>query len=182
MVTVQTVRLLFTWITGRAIFFPSVNISYNLSAKHLVRAAYGRSVNRPEFREVVPYVYFNFERDANIVGNTELKNAYADNLEVRYEFYPASGEMITYRCILPNGSRSDRETCNEAGSGLQYTYHNAKNAETFGIELDMKKSLDFIGLRGLSLVCNAAYIHSRVRFEEGAPERDRHWRGNLLIW
>ena len=36
-------------------FFPSVNISYNLSAKHLVRAAYGRSVNRPEFREVVPY-------------------------------------------------------------------------------------------------------------------------------
>ena len=34
-------------------FFPSVNVAYNLSQKHLVRAAYGRSVNRPEFREVV---------------------------------------------------------------------------------------------------------------------------------
>ena len=76
-------------------FFPSVNVAYNLSQKHLVRAAYGRSVNRPEFREVVPYVYFNFERDANIVGNTELKNAYADNIDLRYEFYPAAGEMIT---------------------------------------------------------------------------------------
>ena len=158
-------------------FFPSVNISYNLSAKHLVRAAYGRSVNRPEFREVVPYVYFNFERDANIVGNTELKNAYADNLEVRYEFYPASGEMITVGAFYKRFKDPIEETYNEAGSGLQYTYHNAKNAETFGIELDMKKSLDFIGLRGLSLVCNAAYIHSRVRFEEGAPERDRPLAG-----
>lgn len=134
-VTVQTVRLLFTWITGRADFFPSVNISYNLSAKHLVRAAYGRSVNRPEFREVVPYVYFNFERDANIVGNTELKNAYADNLEVRYEFYPASGEMITVGAFYKRFKDPIEETYNEAGSGLQYTYHNAKNAETFGIEL-----------------------------------------------
>lgn len=158
-------------------FFPSVNISYNLSAKHLVRAAYGRSVYRPEFREVVPYVYFNFERDANIVGNTELKNAYADNLEVRYEFYPASGEMITVGAFYKRFKDPIEETYNEAGSGLQYTYHNAKNAETFGIELDMKKSLDFIGLRGLSLVCNAAYIHSRVRFEEGAPERDRPLAG-----
>ena len=153
-------------------FFPSVNVSYNLSAKHLVRAAYGRSVNRPEFREVVPYVYFNFERDANIVGNTGLKNAYADNLDVRYEFYPASGEMITVGAFYKRFKDPIEETYNEAG-----TYHNAKNAETFGIELDVKKSLDFIGLRGLSLVCNAAYIHSRVRFEEGAPERDRPLAG-----
>jgi len=43
--------------------------------------------------------------------------------------------------------------------------------------LDVKKNLDFIGLRGLSFVCNAAYIYSRVRFEEGAPERDRPLAG-----
>lgn len=158
-------------------FFPSVNISYNLSPKHLVRAAYGRSVNRPEFREVVPYVYFNFERDANIVGNTELKNAYADNLDLRYEFYPTSGEMITLGAFYKHFKDPIEETYNEAGSGLQYTYHNAKNARAFGVELDMKKNLDFIGLKDLSLVCNAAYIYSRVRFEEGSPERDRPLAG-----
>lgn len=158
-------------------FFPSVNVAYNLSQKHLVRAAYGRSVNRPEFREVVPYVYFNFERDASIVGNTELKNAYADNIDLRYEFYPAAGEMITIGGFYKHFKDPIEETYNEAGSGLQYTYHNAKNAETFGVELDVKKNLDFIGLRGLSFVCNAAYIYSRVRFEEGAPERDRPLAG-----
>lgn len=158
-------------------FFPTVNISYNLSSKHLLRAAYGRSVNRPEFRELVPYVYFNFERDANIVGNTELKNAYADNIDLRYEFYPAAGEMITLGAFYKRFKDPIEETYNEAGSGLQYTYHNAKNAEAYGIELDVKKNLDFIGLRGLSLVCNAAYIYSRVRFEAGAPERDRPLAG-----
>ena len=85
--------------------------------------------------------------------------------------------MITVGACYKRFKDPIEETYNEAGSGLQYTYHNAKNAETFGIELDMKKSLDFIGLRGLSLVCNAAYIHSRVRFEEGAPERDRPLAG-----
>lgn len=92
-------------------FFPSINVSYNLTEKHLIRAAYGRSVNRPEFREVVPYVYFNLERDANIVGNVDLKNAYADNLDLRYEFYPATGEMITL-AVSTNVSktRSKRHT------------------------------------------------------------------------
>lgn len=158
-------------------FFPSVNISYNLSTNHLLRAAYGRSVNRPEFREVVPYVYFNFERDANIVGNTELKSAYADNVDLRYEFYPSTGEMITLGVFYKRFKDPIEETYNEAGSGLQYTYHNAKNAEAYGVELDLKKRLDFIGLTNLSLVCNAAYIHSRVRFEEGSFERDRPMAG-----
>ena len=106
----------------------------------MVRAAYGRSVNRPEFREVVPYVYFNFERDANIVGNTELKNAYADNIDLRYEFYPAAGEMITIGGFYKHFKDPIEETYNEAGSGLQYTYHNAKNAETFGVELTLKRT------------------------------------------
>lgn len=162
---------------GTTDLFPSLNLSYNLSEKHLLRAAYGRSVNRPEFREVVPYVYFNFERDANIVGNLDLKNAYANNLDLRYEFYPSSGETVTLGVFYKYFKDPIEETYNEAGSGLQYTYHNAKNAEAFGVELDVKKRLDFIGLRGLSLVCNAAYIHSRVRFEAGAPERDRPLAG-----
>ncbi len=72
-------------------FFPSVNVSYNLTEKHLIRAAYGRlSTGRSSGGSA--YVYFNLERDANIVGNVDLKNAYADNLDLRYEFYPATGE------------------------------------------------------------------------------------------
>lgn len=162
---------------GSADFFPSVNLAYNLGEKHQVRLAYGRSVNRAEFREIVPYVYYNFALDANITGNVELKNAYANNVDLRYEFYPSSGETVTIGGFFKRFDDPIEQTYMEAGSGLQYTYHNADHARAFGVEVDIKKKLDFIGLRGLSLVFNGAYIHSKVYFAEGSFERDRAMQG-----
>lgn len=35
-------------------FFPSVNATWHITSTHQLRASYGRSINRPEFREVSP--------------------------------------------------------------------------------------------------------------------------------
>lgn len=158
-------------------FFPSVNIAYNINEKHLLRAAYGRSVNRPEFREIVPYVYYDFGLNANISGNADLRNAYADNVDVRYEFYPSPGETVTLGGFYKRFDKPIEQTFSETGSGLQYTFHNADRARTFGMELDVKKQLDFIGLPHLSFVFNGALIDSRVYFAEGSFERNRPMQG-----
>jgi outer membrane receptor protein involved in Fe transport len=39
--------------------FPSLNITYSLSEKKQLRASYGRSINRPEFRELSTSVYYD---------------------------------------------------------------------------------------------------------------------------
>ncbi len=158
-------------------FFPSLNIAYNMTDKQLVRVAYGRSVNRPEFREVVPYVYYDFTLDVNITGNVDLKNAYTNNVDLRYEFYPSQGETVTVGTFYKYFADPIEQTYREAGSGLQYTYHNADNAKAFGVEVDIKKHLDFIGLKDFGLVFNGAYIHSKVYFSEGSFERDRAMQG-----
>lgn len=158
-------------------FFPSINISYHLNDKNQLRAAYGRSVNRAEFREIVPYVYYDFELNANISGNAALQNAYADNVDLRYEFYPSPGETVTLGAFYKRFVDPIEQTFSETGSGLQYTFHNAEKARTFGIELDMKKQLDFIGLPSLSVVFNGAWIDSKVFFSEGSFERDRPMQG-----
>lgn len=157
--------------------FPSVNISYSLNDKNQLRLAYGRSVNRAEFREIVPYVYYDFSRDANIIGNIDLKSAYANNVDIRYEYYPTPGETITIGGFFKDFSNPIEQTYYEAGSGLQYTYHNADRAKAFGVEVDIKKQLDFIGLKGLSLVFNGAYIYSKVYFAKDAFERNRPMQG-----
>lgn len=157
--------------------FPSVNVAYSLNERHQFRIAYGRSVNRAEFREIVPYVYYDFGRDANIVGNVNLKNAYVNNMELRYEYYPTPGETITIGGFFKDFSNPIEQTYYEAGSGLQYTYHNADRAKAFGVEVDIKKQLDFIGMKGLSLVFNGAYIYSKVYFADGAFERNRPMQG-----
>ena len=51
--------------------FPSVNISYQFNKKNLVRVAYGKTINRPEFREIAPYIFYNFEEKAGIYGNPD---------------------------------------------------------------------------------------------------------------
>lgn len=158
-------------------FFPSLNVAYSLTDKQQVRVAYGRSVNRPEFREVVPYVYYDFALDANITGNVELKNAYTNSMDLRYELYPSPGETVTIGGFYKYFADPIEQTYREAGSGLQYTYHNADHAKAFGVEVDIKKHLDFIGLKDLSFVFNGAYIHSKVYFPEGSFERDRAMQG-----
>lgn len=58
-----------------------------------------------------------------------------------------------------------------------YSYKNAKSANNYGVELDLRKRLDFIGLKGFSWSFNGALIHSRVRFDDGSNEYDRAMQG-----
>ncbi len=157
--------------------FPSANIVYAFSEKNQLRAAYGRSINRPEFREIVPYVYYDFGLNANISGNTELKNAYTNNVDLRYEFYPSPSETVSLGAFYKGFDNPIEQTFSETGSGLQYTFHNADRANAFGLELDIRKRLDFIGLPDLSFVFNGALIHSKVYFEANSFERDRPMQG-----
>jgi len=47
-------------------FFPSANIAVNINDKNMIRAAYGLSVNRPEFRELAPFYFVDFDMNAGI--------------------------------------------------------------------------------------------------------------------
>ena len=158
-------------------WFPSVHLAYNFNEKHLVRLSGGRSFNRPEFREIVPYVYYDFALNANISGMPGLKNAYISNLDVRYEFYPSQGETLMAGAFYKSFGNPIEQTYNEAGSGLQYTFHNAERAEAYGMEVELKKHIDLAGFSGLSLIFNATYIFSQVYFDEGSFERDRPMQG-----
>ncbi len=125
--------------------FPSVNMSYDITSKSLVRFAYGRTVNRPEFREIAPFVFYNFEEKATYYGNTELVNSYINNFDIRYEIFPSTGDMITLGGFYKHFESPIEAHLINAGSGLNYNYDNAKSAQSFGVELDMRKSLRCFG-------------------------------------
>lgn len=50
------------------------------------------------------------------------------------------------------------------GTDLVYSFKNAHVANNYGLELDIRKRLDFIGLRNFSLSFNGSLIKSRVKF------------------
>lgn len=148
---------------------PSFNTTYILRSDTVskqLRLAYSRTVNRPEFRELAPFVYYDFMYDVNIVGNPDLKSATIDNVDFRYEIYPTSSETFSFGLFYKNFTNPIENYVQPIGLSQQYTLKNAKNATNFGSEIEIRKSLDNVSqhpiIKQLSLVLNASLIYSRV--------------------
>ncbi len=158
--------------------FPSVNATYKFDDRHQLRLSYGRSINRPEFREVSSSVYYDFDLASSVQGNTELRSCYIDNIDLRYEFYPHRGEQISVAAFYKHFDSPIEWTYTVAGgTDLIYSYKNALGADNYGLELDIRKNLDFIGLPDFSWSFNGALIKSKVNFEPGAKEENRPMQG-----
>lgn len=158
--------------------FPSFNATYKFNDQHQLRASYGRTINRPEFREVSSSVYYDFDLASSVQGNTELKSCCIDNIDLRYEFYPSRGEQISVAAFYKHFDSPIEWTYTVAGgTDLIYSYKNAQSANNIGLELDIRKDLSFIGLRNFSWSFNGALIHSRVTFPAGFKEENRPMQG-----
>ena len=158
--------------------FPSVNATYKLDERNQFRLSYGKSVNRPEFREVSPSVFYDFDLASLVQGNVDLKPCYVHNVDFRYEFYPSRGETISLAAFYKRFKNPIEWTYTVAGgTSLIYSYENAQSADNYGIELDIRKDLSFIGLANFSLSLNGAIIHSRVNFPSGSRNENRPMQG-----
>jgi hypothetical protein len=156
---------------------PSVNTSYVINEKNLVRAGYGRTVNRPEFRELAPFLFYDYKLESSRVGNPELKTATIDNIDIRYENYPRVGETFSVGAFYKRFTNpiEDRLILTTEQSSL--TFVNADFAYAYGLEVEFKKSLkdltasDF--LNKLSINLNASYIVSEVDLGATATAQDQ---------
>jgi len=157
--------------------FPSANLTYNVSEKSLFRAAYGMTINRPEFREIAPFYYVDFEQNAGIYGAPHIKQAYIHSYDFKYEFYPNPGETfnagVFYKKFL-----NPIEQIILGNNPTQYSFENVESAYSMGIEAELRKSLDFIpGMKNFTAVLNSSVIKSRVTFPEGSLSRNRPLEG-----
>ena len=149
---------------------PSANLSYNFTEKMLVRAAYGETLNRPEFRELAPFTYYDFNFNFLYRGDKNLKTAKIQNMDLRWEFYPSKGEMITFGGFYKNFENPIEVIVNATsgggGGGKDVNYQNAGSATTYGVEVEIKKSLfDLTNsklLNNLNVLFNASLIKSVV--------------------
>ncbi len=95
-----------------------------------------------------------------------------------WEWYPNAGEVISLSLFYKHFKNPIEWTSTVAGgTDLVYSYLNAESADNYGVELDIRKQLDFIHLPAFSLSLNAAWIHSSVNFPEGSREKDRPMQG-----
>lgn len=160
---------------------PSLNLAYELSQKSNLRFAASQTLSRPEFRELAPFSFFDFNNFVEIVGNSELQRAKITNLDLRYELFPGNGQLISGSVFFKHFQNPIEQTLNSdiGGGTLSTTYRNATSATNFGLELEYRKSLEFIGawFNRLTLATNLALIQSEVNLENVAGASNRPLQG-----
>jgi len=148
---------------------PSANVTYDLSDKQKVRFAVSRTVNRPEFREIAPFAFVDYENIWSVVGNPSLVRANITNFDLRYEIYPNPGEVISIGAFYKN-FKNPIEAVLDPQSNLDFLifgYANAPSAYATGAEFEVRKSMGFLAeqsawLKNLVAGANFTYIYSRV--------------------
>ena len=156
---------------------PSLNVAYNLSDRSILRLAYGRTVNRPEFREIAPFVFYDFENEAGRRGSENLKTATIDNIDFRYEFYPNKGETMSLGAFYKNFKDPIENVTEITTEQPQFKYKNADNAYSYGLEVEIRKSFKDISnipfFSRLSTNINASYIISEVDLGSDVTSQDQ---------
>jgi len=159
---------------SNAIFspLPSINTTYKFNERHLLRAAYGSTVNRPEFRELAPFTYYDFAFDVSRRGNTDIQVATIHNFDVRYDFYPSKGELITFGAFHKKFNNPIEASIFYNGSALAFTVANSMSATSSGLELEVRKQLS----TNFMALFNASLINSNV-VVSGLSETSRFLQG-----
>lgn len=146
---------------------PSVNLTYALTEKANLRASYYRTLARPEFRELAPFDYYDYELLGNVSGNTALKRTLIDNADLRYEIYPAAGQIMSVSAFYKHFNNAIEPSIYDKNSTPAFSYFNTPKAENYGVEIELRHSLGFINeesdaLKNLIFYANGTLVKSKV--------------------
>ncbi len=144
--------------------FPSLNLKLSTTEKSAVRASLSKTVTRPSFIEMSPFLYKESYGSGQVRGNEDLQNGYNYNADLRYEFFQGGGgDMISVGVYYKYLDSPIERVQEDAGGSTQYTFLNTDNGMAAGLEFEMRKSLGEHFRFGL----NASYIYTQVVLEEG---------------
>jgi len=143
---------------------PSIAATYRLTSDQNIRASATQTLSRPEYRELSPVPYFEQVGFFVTIGNPDLKRALIQNFDLRWEWFPRAGEVLSIGVFGKHFDAPIEKVIIQAAGTNTLSFVNANSATNLGVELEARKSLDFLGdaFRTVSLFTNATLISSKI--------------------
>lgn len=153
-------------------WLPSVTAVYNITDNLNFRAAYSKTLARPDFRELAVTEYYNVDDRIDIINLGGLEQTYINNVDVRFEWYPQAGEVISisgfYKKFKNPIELLSLKRGNDGANYDMYTF-NLEKASTLGLELNIRKSFGFLApktlLEDLYLTANATILKGDITYD-----------------
>ena len=132
----------------RAHWLPAAGITYALNDDSQLRLGYSRTLSRPDFRELSNAPFTDPELDIETIGNPDLRITRIRNIDLRWEYYFSGADSVSV-ALFDKRFADPIEKLRVPGSSPLLELANAASARNYGIEIDLRKSLDFLGERSL---------------------------------
>lgn len=143
---------------------PSLAMNVRLRETQNLRISASQTLARPEYRELVGCQQRDVIGGENFIGNPALERTLVQNADIRWEWYPRPGEVVSIG-LFGKKFESPIERILLATSGTRVSsFYNAESATNFGVELDLRAGLDFLGswLSPFSAFSNLTLVQSDV--------------------
>lgn len=152
---------------------PSFNLIYSLNKKQNLRMSGSKTLNRPEFRELAPFLFYDFDTRFNTSGNPTLKITDIYNADLRYEYFLGKGQMLSVSTFYKN-FKNPIEL--QALANNSNVYQNAAAGTNYGVELEFRLLVSTLFgtkenkfLDDLTIFSNLAVIRSEVDISNLTP-------------
>ncbi len=140
-------------------FLPSANIIYKIKkseeAPINLRVNYSKTVARPSIRELSDVSQYNYQYQAFILGNPDLKMAHINNYDLRLESYFKSGDNVSVSLFY-----KDFRDHIELVYSSYLSWQNVDKSTVKGIEFEGKKKI----IKNLNLIANITLVSSQETF------------------
>jgi TonB-dependent receptor len=171
---------------------PGFHVRYAVTPETNIRAAYTRTIARPNYVDLVPYQLV-FQEDSEIDrGNSSLKPTTSDNLDLLVEKYFKSIGLVSGGVFYKRMSDYIFPfRFNEQVFGEQYEINQPQNGETatlWGAEIAFQNQLRFLPapFDGLGIYANYTWTDSNASYpnrtvDSTLPGQSTHL-GNVSLW
>lgn len=135
-------------------YLPSANLTITPFSNFNIRASYAQSAIRPALIENSSFARFNYLY-GRIQRNTGVVSTLISHYDLRLEWYPAPGEVISagyFKKHFKNPVEMYLDVTNTSGA-VDLLTANSDYADVTGWELDLRKSFGFIA-KGLKFLDN----------------------------
>ncbi|WNO52613.1 TonB-dependent receptor domain-containing protein [Stakelama saccharophila] len=151
-------------------WLPAATITWNFAPDMQIRLAGSKTIARPQFRELAPQTFQDYESNRIFYGNPYLRDSELWNAEARYEWYFGEDQRLSLAGFYKKIDNPIEAAAFYAGSPtIQTGFTNAPSAELYGAEVELQKYFpldslggDFFSTRRLLFIANYTYTQSSI--------------------
>ena len=149
---------------------PSLALTTRLTETQNLRLSGSRTLARPEYRELSDITSYEVLGGELVRGNPNLQRTLIDNLDLRWEWYPNAGEVLSLGVFAKRFDDPIERVYQATSNNPIVTFVNADAADNLGVELEARKELGFVtdALRAFTAFSNLTVMRSEIRLGTSA--------------